>query len=122
MQVAKNTAFKLKWDIPYTKTAPVETTLRLVIESPSGIKYYSSTDTTALGQFTIVAPNATAKTPGSITTKDITLDAKGVHRISIEALGTTTTDVSNYTKIAKKSLIVIDTPSASATLSAGVTI
>ena len=102
-----NTNFTTSWAIPSGHATVTESSLRIAVSSTAGgiSTYYSSTDGTTAGLFTIV--QATASTLGSITALNISVPTAGRYSILLESLSSTDANKTVYTTLCKTPLTVL---------------
>jgi hypothetical protein len=105
--ITANSSFTMSWVIPKGHDAVTESNLRLIITSTTGLvnTYYSSTDGTTVGLFTVV--QATLFANGSITALPLTIPTVGKQIVSLESLSTTDANKNVYSVLSKTSITVL---------------
>jgi hypothetical protein len=113
--------FTISWDIPIGHANVVESSLRLTLQNTTGLvnTYFSSTNGTTAGTFTIVQPvtenilglNIVSST-GKITSPSITVSSAGKYTFVLESLSTTDSNKSVYTVLGKYNVTVISSDTA----------
>ena len=114
--ISVGSSFVTSWIIPMGYATITESNLRLVVSDSTGTSntYYSSTDGTTVGLFTIV--QATASLTGSITALALSIATAGKHYISLESLASTDSNKNVYTVLCKTQVII---QASDTTVSAG---
>jgi hypothetical protein len=100
-------SFTMSWVIPKNHASVTEASLRIIVTNTTGLvnTYYSSTDGTTVGLFTIVQASPTVE--GSITALPLTIATAGRQVVSLEYLSTTDANKNIYSVLAKTSLNVL---------------
>lgn len=114
--IVTNSSFVMSWVIPMGHATVTESNLRLIVTNTTGLvnTYYSPTDGTTVGLFTIVQASPTVD--GSITALPLTITTAGKQTISLESLSTTDANKNVYSVLAKTSITVL---APDTTISAG---
>jgi hypothetical protein len=113
--------FTISWAIPFGHADVVESSLRLTLQNTTGLvnTYFSSTDGTTAGTFTIVQAGESIwdtilfpEGTGKITSPSITVGSAGKYTFVLESLSTTDSNKSVYTVLGKYNVTVISSDTA----------